>query len=189
MRYLTLAVLMACVLAALMFTWAGLQRPPVVASAARPGAEEPPRYVLTGATWTRLDRQGEPEFRVVAQSAEYFADDSIHLTDLTMDSLGGTRSPWHLKAPSGMAPPHEKRVRLDGPVIADGKTPDGEPFTLTTDNLWVDQLRRELYTSAPVKMDSGLRTGTAAGMRADFEGEHVRLVNPDMKFDYAPAPG
>jgi LPS export ABC transporter protein LptC len=182
MRYLTVGILMAFVLAALMFTWVGLQQPPVPALA-RP-AQEPPRYVVTGATWTRLDRQGEPEFRAVAASVEYYADDSIHLTDLTLDSLGGTRSPWHLKAPAGMAPPHEHRLRLDGPVVADGKTADGEPFTITTDNLWVDQLRRELYTGAPVRMEGGLRSATGVGMRADFSGEHLKLN--DVKFNYAP---
>jgi LPS export ABC transporter protein LptC len=183
MRYFTLAVLMAFVLAALMFTWAGLQQAPAPA-VAKP-AEEPPRYVLSGAQWTRLDRQGQPEFHAVAATVEYYADDSIRLHDVAVDALGGLRSPWHLKASAGVAPPHEHRLRLDGPVVADGKTADGEAFTINTDNLWIDQLRRELYTGAPVRMDSGLRSATAVGMRADFAGEHLKLLN-DVHFNYAP---
>lgn len=146
---------------------------------------ELPRYNVTGAEWTRLGRGGAPEFRARAESIDYFNDDSARLHQISLDALGGTQSPWTLTAPEGRAPPREKRLELTGGVTARGTTNDGEPLTFDTRRLWVDLLRRELYTEATVELRTDLRRASARGLRADFDGERVQLLN-DVQVDYAP---
>jgi len=180
MRVLFLLVPAAIVVAALMLSW----RTEESAQAAALRAEEPPRYAVTDVTWLRLGTDGEPEFRAHAQALDYFADDSITMTDVTLDALGGLRSPWHVEAPRGSAPPRERRLRLAGGVRATGQLAS-EDVTLVTPRLWVDLLRRELYTDAQVEFQSDFRSATARGLRSDFDGEHVQLLN-DVRVDYEP---
>ncbi|MGH8481770.1 MAG: LPS export ABC transporter periplasmic protein LptC, partial [Nevskiaceae bacterium] len=58
-----------------------------------------------------------------------------------------------------------------------------EDVRLTTQRLWVDLLRRELHTDAPVELRSDFRSATARGLRTDFAGDHVQLLN-DVRVDY-----
>src|SRR5687768_15616534 len=110
MRILFLLVPAAVVVAALLLSW----RTDESAQAAALRAEEPPRYSIKDVTWLRLGTDGEPEFRARAESLDYFADDSVKMTAVTLDALGGLRSPWHVEAPRGSAPPRERRLRLAG---------------------------------------------------------------------------
>lgn len=183
MRALYVLVPIALTVAALLFTLRGLQPREGAGAAAE---TEPPRYAVTGAEWVRLGRQGEPEFRARAESIDYFADESLKLHGLTVDTLGGTESPWHLQAPEGEAPPHERRLQLKGHVVATGLYEDGAPLMFTTDRLWVDLLRKELRTEDPVVLQSEFRRATARGLRADFTGERVELLS-DVQVDYAPS--
>ena len=162
-----------------------LNEAPAPAPAESTASSEPPRYEVTGAEWIRLGRDGTPEFRARAQSIEYFADQSAHLHGLSLDALGGVQSPWTLSAPEGRSPPHEKRIELTGGVNAHGLADDGSPLAFDTRRLWVDLLRRELYTEAPVELRTDLRRATARGLRADFDGERVQLLN-DVVVDYVP---
>lgn len=183
MRSLLYVVLPAAlVAAALLFTWQGLQAPPAGAPAA---AREPPRYAVTGAHWLRLGVQGEPEFRATAAGIDYYADGSAQLRDIGLDALGGHASPWELRAPSGEAPPRSRRLLLKGGVHAVGEHASGVPVSFDTDQLWVDLLRRELRTDSRVELQTDFRRATARGLRADFNGEHVQLLN-DVQVDYAP---
>ena len=181
MRALFLLVPIVLVAVALAFTWQGFQEP---APAAVAPAAEPPRYAISGAVWLRLGRDGEPEFRAQARTLDYFADESVVMKDVTLDSLGGYRSPWHIEAPTGTSPPRERRMRLSGGVRATGAVAQ-EKLELATPRLWVDLLRRELYTDAPVKLQSEFRTVAARGLRSDFDGEHVQLLS-DVQVDYVP---
>lgn len=153
--------------------------------AAVSGAAEPPRYAVTGAEWVRLGRDGAPEFRARSESIDYFADESAKLHGISLDALGGVKSPWTLSAPEGASPPHEKRLELTGGVVAHGLSDDGSPLTFETRRLWVDLLRRELYTEAAVELHTELRRATARGLRANFDGERVQLLN-DVQVDYVP---
>ena len=180
MRILYLLVPAALVAAALL-AWRGFQEPSPPPPA-RPA--EPPRYAVTGVEWLRLGRDGEPEFRARATTLDYFADDSVVMREVKLDALGGYRSPWHLEAPRGNAPPRERRLRLTGGVRATGALAN-EDVVLATPRLWVDLLRRELHTDAQVELRSDFRSATARGLRTDFDGEHVQLLN-DVRVDYAP---
>lgn len=186
MRALFYVILPAALLiGALYFTWEGFITVPE-ASVAR--ATELPRYAVTGAQWLRLSRQGEPEFRATAVSVDYYADESATLHTVTLDALGGASSPWHVEAPQAQAPPHERRLMLQGGVRAKGDRVAGETVAFTTDNLWVDLLRRELRTDASVRLETEYRSATARGLSADFHGERLQLLS-DVQVDYAPPPG
>ena len=178
---LYLLVPAALLAAALIFTLYGFEEPAEVA--ARP-AQEPPRYALTGVQWLRLGRDGEPEFRADAETLDYYADESVQMRRVRIDALGGYDSPWHLEAPRGNAPPRERSIRLSGGVRATGSLVH-ERVALTTPRLWVDLLRQELHTDAQVRLVSDFRTATARGLRSDFAGEHVQLLN-DVRMDYEP---
>lgn len=177
---LFLLVPLALVAAALVFM-PGL-RAPAPAPAAR--AAEPPRYAVTGVEWLRLGSDGEPEFRARAATLDYFADESVKMSDVELDALGGFDSPWHVSAPRGNAPPRERRLRLYGGVRASGALAS-EDVTLATPRLWVDLLRREMHTDAKVELRSDFRSATARGLRTDFDGDHVQLLN-DVRVDYDP---
>lgn len=181
MRALFVLVPVLFVAAAVVFTWHGFQEP---AQAPAAPAAEPPRYAITGVEWLRLGRDGQPEFRARAATLDYFADESVTLGDVQLDALGGYRSPWHVEAPRGTAPPRERRLRLTGGVRATGALAN-ENVSLATQRLWVDLLRRELHTDAAVELRSDSRSATARGLRTDFDGEHVQLLN-DVRVDYAP---
>ena len=177
-----LAIVVLLVAAGLYLALQGLRTPPPEGGG-KPA--EPPRYAITNAQWVRLGAQGEPEFRATAAGIDVFADESMELHDLRLDTLGGTASPWNVKAPAGSAPPHERRLLLTGGVEADGKVAGDVPVDFTTEQLWVDLLRRELYTEGEVDLRTEARTAHARGLRADFEGERVQLLN-DVQVDYVP---
>lgn len=172
----------ALLIAAIFFSWQGLQAPPP--QAVKPDAEQP-RYAVTGAHWVRLGVSGEPEFRAQAAAIDYYADGSAKLRTIGIDALGGYDSPWHLQAPLGEAPPRARRLRLTGGVHATGEHASGAPISFDSAYLWVDLLRRELYTDAPVQLQTDFRSASARGLRADFDGERVQLLN-DVRVDYAP---
>ena len=180
MRIVWLLIPAALLAAALIFTY-GLEQTPETAAA--PSAE-PPRYAATGVQWLRLGGEGQPEFRVEAATFDYYADESVALTQVRLDALGGYSSPWHLEAPRGSAPPRQRQLRLAGGVRAPGDLAT-ERVALATPRLWVDLLRRELHTDAEVRLQTDFRTATARGMRSDFDGERVQLLN-DVKMNYDP---
>ena len=60
-----------------------------------------------------------------------------------------------------------------------------EKLALTTPRMWVDLLRRELYTDAQVTLQSDFRNVSARGLRSDFDGEHIQLLS-DVQVDYVP---
>lgn len=180
MRILVLLAPAVVIVIALMLSW----RTEESAQAAALRAEEPPRYAVHDVTWVRLGADGEPEFRARAESLDYFADDSVAMKQVTLDALGGLRSPWHVEAPRGSSRPRERRLRLSGGVRATGELAN-EDVALETPRLWVDLLRRELYTDAEVEFQSDFRSATARGLRSDFDGEHVQLLN-DVRVDYEP---
>lgn len=137
-------------------------------------AERTPRYYLKQASWVQLGPAGQVEYQVQASAARYYDDESAQLEELVINGLAGTDN-WSLRAPEGYAPPHERRMLLEGPVRGNGQWTDGERFALQTEHLWLDTLRREIYTEAPVELVSKHRNLNATGMRADWAGSELQL--------------
>ena len=150
-------------------------------------AERRPRYELLQVRWLRLDEAGRPEFRAQAAQLKQYADESAELSEVQLDALGGLDSPWQIRAPSGTVPSRQKRIRLNGPVVADGRLTPNEPAQFTAQNLWVDQAQKQLSTEGRVTITTPTRAAHARGMRTDFKGTQVDLLH-DVEVSYVHAP-
>ena len=147
-----------------------------------------PRYTLTIAEFSRYDNYGNPSLGGTADSVEYYDDQSgtAHGLDLELLTSGG--SVWRVQAPSAELPAHQRRMRLDGPVVAHGRWPDSdEEITVKTDHLWIDPDARLFDTDAPVDLVSSGRTGSAVGLRGDWAGRGLQLLD-DVKMNYETPP-
>ncbi len=169
------------VLAAVLYT---LQRADESESSVQVAAAALPRYVARDATLTRFDMDGAAALRGTASSVEYFDDDSGQATDLQADLLAEGDAQWHLSAPAGTMPAHERRIRLDGPVLAKGEWPDtGSPLTVDTTQVWIDPDAHQFETRETVHLNSEARFGTAVGMRVDWDERHLQLLH-NVKMTY-----
>lgn len=143
-----------------------------------------PRYTLSDAELTRYDADGQPSLHGLADTIDYFDDQSGHAHNLRVDLVADDDRTWHLTAPTATLPPHQHRFMLDGPVLAQGEWPDnGEDLALHTDRLWVDPDRREIDTDAPVQVSSASRSGSAVGLRSDWTGQSIQLQH-NVKMTY-----
>ena len=167
---------MLAVLVIAVAMWTSLQQVDTADRAAAEDTADAPRYYIKNAAWTMLGPSGTPEYRMRAELAEYFDDQSARLSQLRDDDLAGEQV-WTISAPSGYAPPHQRRMLLNGPITANGQWADGQQFQLDTDHMWIDTLRRELYTDAEVLLTSALRRIQARGLRADWRGDSLQLLD------------
>lgn len=145
-----------------------------------------PRYVLHDAEWTRLGPDGKAQFHVTAATIDYYDDKSAILSTMTMDGLGGDKGAWRLTSPNGEVPAEEERILLKKPVVITGTSNNGrEPIKMFTDQLWVDNKRKEIYTDLPIRLTQGAQQATATGMRADWVGQKLDLLH-DVEVNYVP---
>ena len=154
-------------------------------SAVRENVQGNPRYVVANAEWTRLGANGKTEFHINAEHIDFYDDESARMTNMAMDGLNQGKGPWHLTSPLGQMPAHDKRILLNKPVVITGAMKQGDPVKLTTDQLWVDGARKELYTESPVLMTRGSQQASANGMNADWAGQRLQLLH-DVKVIYVP---
>jgi LPS export ABC transporter protein LptC len=150
------------------------------------GGGMPPRYQLEGVEWTRLDAQGKPLIHATAATARYYDDRSAQFETLQVQRLGES-GPWNLQSPSGRMPAGESRIRLDKPVEMVGQMKSGETVRVDTDSLWVDLERKEIATEDRVRLSGNNRAARARGLRADWTGTQVKLLN-EVEVDYVPQP-
>lgn len=148
---------------------------------------EPPRYQLRDADWVQLDARGEPLFRAAAVSIAYRDDRSVQLENVALDRLGGDSGVWQVRAPHGTLPAAQTRMRLHAPVIIEGQPDSAEPLRITAESLWLDLRARELYTEDTVQLTGPGREAVAVGLRADWAGEKLQLLN-NVRVSYAPQP-
>ncbi len=145
-----------------------------------------PRYALRDAEWTRLDTDGKAQFHITAATINYYENESAIMSNMTMDGLGGEKGAWTLSSPAGEMPAHQERILLKKPVVITGQSDQtGGPIKLFTDQLWVDNTRKEIYTESPLRMTQGEQQATATGMNADWAGEKLNLLH-DVKVTYVP---
>lgn len=168
------------VAAAVVWQLFGSLEPPA-ASASRSVSAEP-RYYLKDARWRQLGPAGKTEYQVQADEMRVYDDESAQLEQLVINGLAG-EDRWTLRAPTGYAPPHERRILLEGSVRGQGQWTDGERFAMQTPHLWLDTLRREIYTDARIELISQNRQLQADGFRADWGGAQLQL-NSRVKVRY-----
>jgi len=183
-RLLFLAVMLAIGVA----LWMGVRGfdQSSTASATQEDSGPRPRYALRDAEWTRLGTDGKAQFHIAAATIDYYENESALMTHMTMDGLGGEKGAWTLTSPAGEMPAHQERILLKKPVVITGQSNrTGEPIKLFTDQLWVDNKRKEIYTESPLRMTQGEQQATAVGLRTDWAGEKLDLLH-DVKVTYVP---
>ncbi|TXH04459.1 MAG: LPS export ABC transporter periplasmic protein LptC [Nevskiaceae bacterium] len=166
-----------------LMTLGRFERPSAAASG--DSAQDKPRYTVTGAQWTRIGSDGKTEFHVDAERIDYYDDQSARLQNLAMDGFADNRGPWRLTSPRGEMPAHDPRILLTKPVVITGAPKPGVPVRMTTDQLWVDSGKRQLYTDAPVQLVRGPQQASANGLNADWAGQRLQLLH-DVKVTYVP---
>ena len=147
-----------------------------------------PRYTVYDATLMRFDNDGAATLRGKATSVAYFDDESGHATNLQADTLADDEVTWHLTSPTATMPAHDRRILLEGPVVANGQWPDtGEDLTVDTTQVWVDTDAHQFDSRQPVKLQSASRNGTAVGLRVDWQDRRMQLLH-NVKMTYAATP-
>jgi len=181
---LVLLAVGALVLLAVLLMLRGLDGPPAAQLAA---AADAPRYELQGVNWTRLAADGTPLINATAQRARYYDDHSARFDSVRVERLGTPGGPWTVESPRGLMPADEKRIQLTRPVDMRGKQRNGEPIQVRAESLWIDLEKRELYTEDAVQLNAPHRQARARGLRADWQGTRVQLLN-NVEVEYVPTP-
>lgn len=172
MRLALLCALLAASLWLLNLSWRGL---PVSTATFEAQDDAVPRYAVRDARIQQYDGNGNLRYEATAKQVDFYDNDSVQLELLELSQLGG-RQVWSLQSPSAYGPPGERRLLLQGPVRGDGQWPSGDTFELRADHLWVDTLRREIYTDSDVSLNGERRQIQARGLRADWNGTRLNLL-------------
>ena len=146
-----------------------------------------PRYELHGLQWTRLGKDGKPLIQAHADTGRYYDDKSATFDAISVRHLGVAPSPWQLTSPLGRMPADEKRMELTAPVDMNGALKDGAPVKIAATTLWVDFDRREIYTDDAIRLTSPGREVRAIGLRSDWAGTHLQLMN-NVEVNYVAPP-
>lgn len=171
---LALLLVMAAVL-----LWQGGTAPDAATETA---AYDQPRYRIENLRALRTDASGEPLVQLTAKSADYFDDGAATLAQIEAVGLSGEAAPWALKSPSGSMTAGEKRLLLHAPVTGTGRWTTGEPFTFVGSAVWVDDAKRQFYSSQPLTIDSPSRTAKAKGFSAGFDGKTLKMTQPELSY-------
>jgi LPS export ABC transporter protein LptC len=143
-----------------------------------------PRYTVEGAELSRFDADGSPTLYGVADTIDYFDDQSGRARNLQVDLLQDAEKTWHVAAPAATLPAYQRRFMLEGPVVATGSWPDdGQALTIHTDRLWIDPDRHQIDTDAPINLASSGRNGSATGLRSDWTAQSMQLLH-NVKMTY-----
>lgn len=176
-RTLTGLVLLLVMVSALL--WQSASGPDEAAVTA---SNDTPRYRIEKLRAIRTDAQGEPLVRLTADRADYFDNGAAALSNIETVGLSGAAAPWTLKSPTGTVAPGEKRLLLQAPVTGAGRWSSGEPFTFAGSAVWVDDAKRQFYSSEPLTLDSATRTAKAKGFTATFDGKTLKMTQPELSY-------
>lgn len=140
------------------------------------GEAKPQRgYYLVDSTMTELGPDGHPKIVVHARTAEQrLADQSVDLTDISLDYPTRKYGNWHATARTGHMPPDRKSIELEGDVVMTSALEQGDTV-IRTDHLNYDIDGGVVQTADPVAVRFGPHVLNARGMRADLNAQTLRL--------------
>lgn len=139
-------------------------------------AADPKRYEMRGADWMRSDDRGAPLFRVRATQLSVHASERVAIDTPRVRGLGDNEA-WTLTAPLGEVPTGSRTLTLRGGVEINGSWPDGAALTGTMRALTVALDEEELRSEDPVVLQGAGRRMQGVGLRADTNGEQLRLLD------------
>jgi LPS export ABC transporter protein LptC len=137
--------------------------------------EEERGYYLTAASLTEYGPDGAPRIVLHADSIEQqLADQSVRLTDITLDYTTPKAGKWHVTAARGSLPVTAKSLLLSGDVRVVGKRPQGEAV-IRTDLLSYDTDTSVVQTAEPVSVQFGAQQLEARGLYVVLNDGTLRL--------------
>lgn len=138
-------------------------------------ADEQRGYYLTSATLTEFGPDGAPRIVLHADSIEQqLADQSVRLTDITLDYATAKTGKWHVTAARGSLPVTAKSLLLSGDVRVVGQRPQG-PAVITTDLLAYDTDTSVVQTAEPVSIELGRHRLAGRGLYVVLNDGTLRL--------------
>ena len=148
-----------------------------------------PGYAVRDAQLIETGYDGRERYRLDARVIRQRTESGVvELEDLSMNYYieskgepGGSADSavgdvWHLTSDHGEVRSNGDDVQLNGNVRVTGPAPgNGDPLSLTTDNLRINTPTQFLETSAPVKLRWSGHELNARGMEADLKAGTLRL--------------
>jgi len=146
------------------------------ATEAGPAAESR-GYYLTDAILTEIGTDGRPRVVVRARSIEQLlSDESVQLSDLTLDYATQQRGLWHVTADSGRMPRDRGSLLLSGNVrVAGTAEQTGNQAVILTDELAYDTQANVIHTPAAVAVQFGPHELHGRGLRVGLNEGNLRL--------------
>lgn len=142
---------------------------------ATPAADEERGYYLTAASLTEYGPDGAPRIVLHADSIEQqLADQSVRLTDITLDYTTAKAGKWHVTAARGSLPVTAKSLLLSGDVRIVGQQPQGEAV-IRTDLLSYDTDTSVVQTAEPVSVQFGAHRLEGRGLYVVLNDGTLRL--------------
>jgi LPS export ABC transporter protein LptC len=138
-------------------------------------AEDGRGYYLNHATLTEMGADGTPRIVLRADSIEQrIADDSVLMSDLTVDYKTPDDGLWKVTADRGRMPVDRKSLILSGDVRVTGDEARGSAV-ISTDNLTYDTSSSVIQTSDTVTVHIGTQSLQGRGLKVALNDGTLRL--------------
>jgi LPS export ABC transporter protein LptC len=132
-------------------------------------------YYLTEATLTEMGVDGAPRIVLhAAQVEQQLSDQSVLLTDLSVDYNAAQAGTWKLTADRGRLLSDATSLQLSGNVVVKGAEARGEAVILT-DNLTYETRTGIVQTAEPVALSFGPHRLEGRGLRVALNEGRLRL--------------
>jgi lipopolysaccharide export system protein LptC len=133
-------------------------------------------YYLTDARILGTDEDGTLLYEIRADRAEQQRDDSIVFSDVKIEYSPATDVPWTISAESAAIYPAEKRIFLEGNVLATSSEGfSGEETELRTPSLELDPARYVAETDERIEILIGERSLNGTGMLASLDENRLEI--------------
>jgi LPS export ABC transporter protein LptC len=138
-------------------------------------ADEQRGYYVLHATMTETGADGQPRLVVRAVSIEQqLADQSVLLTDLTLDYRTASSGTWTVTAENGRMPANRDSLQLSGNVEVRGSEARGAAV-IRTERLAYDTRGGIIQTTDPVTVQFGAYELAGRGLRVALNDGTLRL--------------
>lgn len=148
-----------------------------------------PDYFVEGLAMIRLNGQGQPVFRMLADEMRHFPDDGTTEFDApVLVSLDPERPTVRLTARRARTDAEGRMTELIDDVVLLREASPGEPrLTVETDFAIVDSVTEVARTRHPVVIRRGGSTLTGVGMEFDNAARQLR-VESEVRGEWHPQP-
>ncbi len=155
-------------------------------SAKNTPAEPTPDYILTNATRTEMNDEGQAKYRIFVKRLRHYQESDRSEFDAPVLTIVRDNAKWTVTSDAGQATQGGKEIQLWGNVVVLKHKTAGEPETqLDTEKLtfWPEQDLAE--TQSPVVIRQGKQQIHAVGMKVKLEERHIELLS-NVRGHYEP---